>query len=1611
MTRRLSLRLLQLLILVVGPSLLRAQDTPLEDKGLKSFAAYHGGDLDSISLGTGALTLHIPLWSYPQRGGKLRLNYFINYTSNQWTIKTTKVGGESRDHWVFQGTCLPLSYLQGCTTGGVQIKTEQGLGVTSQLVILDVTHGTGYTSYTLTDPSGAMIQLAPTNLGVYRSLDGSGYLYDPTASKIWSRDGTYNGSTNIYDSNGNYTTPGTSTTDTIGRVIPAQVNATPAEMALCDNAPLQTVSATTWNLPAPNDGTSSTAKLIICSVSVHVYKPDMDWGGGGIDTYKPYIQNIILPNGTKWKFEYEALEGNLTKLTLPTGGSIAYTWGAGGDTCSATQPQGVATRAVDSGDGSPHAWSYSWIGSRKTVVADPLNNETVHTFNSSGICSIYEVQTDYYQGSRTGTPIKTVYKTYETFSNPFDHFRMLNFPTSLTTSWPNGGSVVQSKVVTDVDGPGLVGKIPFSQLDPGNPLVYETRFGNAFNVKEYDVGTPTPGSLMRETVNTYLFTSDSTYKGNNLLDLLSSVRVNDGSGTQQAYTTYGYDEAAYPLQPANIATQHVSPPNSSRGNQTSVNQWLNTTSTYLSSHNIFYDTGTVYQAIDPGIHAAHTTTYSYSLSFAGAYPTQTQLPDTNSPTLAHHVTSANYDFNSGVTLSDTDENGRTTSYLYDLLSRPRQIDYPDGGQNLFTYSDTVPTPSLTITTQVTVANNLHSYKTFIMDGVGRLKQVQHWSNGVVYVDSTYDALGRKATVTNPYRSMTGEPTNGTTHYGYDPLARVTTLTQPDGVSVGTSYAANCTTVTDEDGNIRKSCVDGLNRVIQVVEDPGSNPHKNYETDYKYDTLGNLTCVEQHGSATGQSGCSGSSDVGSTWRIRRFTYDSLSRLLTAKNPETGNASSYGTISYAYYPDGVVQTKTSPAPNQTGSATVTITYDYDELHRMVSKAYSDGSTMVKYGYDGGTLTGCVVTAPSFTYTNAIGRKTSMCDAVGMSLWSFDLMGRPLVHERLTVGTPTSTSTKIFNYSYNLDGGMAFLQFPSLRKITYTPESSGSLSSGMPVRAKDLSNNIAYVDNATYAPQGALTSYTNGSAITALFSYNSRLQPLHIAYGTANLPNSQQLGLETCPPAGYVANLMHRVYHFGATLNDNGNVQSVDNCRDTTRTAQYFYDSLNRVTQGNSTGPEWGDTYVIDAWGNLTNMNPMAGKTNVQNLQAANANWKNQLNGHTHDAAGNLINDGVHTYTYDIENRLSTTASWNYYYDGDGNRVKKCSSCSTSNGGTLYWTGGGSDNLIETDLVGTLKAEYIFFNGRRVAKRDGTANPPYYYFADHLGSTSVLTDSTGAPKDESDYFPYGGEIVQFNGVPQNYKFTGKERDSESNLDMFGARYYASSMGRFMIPDWAAKPTSVPYAHFGNPQSLNLYSYVQNNPTTVGDPDGHGDAGTFCNTQCRYGTPVSEGELQVEKGIVELTGAAIAGPEVLAAAPEATTVLQGLGVAVATLGVTGTAVNGTVDIAGGLTHTNVDAGTNAVTSVTNPVAAGVSIATGSMEKGSQAADLTTVVKAGVNLARGKGVSNPAEVGSSLAGAKAAVQGVYNTAKSVISGATAPAPPPPPTPKPPSCSDAGACK
>ena len=145
----------------------------------------------------------------------------------------------------------------------------------------------------------------------------------------------------------------------------------------------------------------------------------------------------------------------------------------------------------------------------------------------------------------------------------------------------------------------------------------------------------------------------------------------------------------------------------------------------------------------------------------------------------------------------------------------------------------------------------------------------------------------------------------------------------------------------------------------------------------------------------------------------------------------------------------------------------------------------------------------------------------------------------------------------------------------------------------------------------------------------------------------------------------------------------------------------------------------------------------------------------------------------YAFDQENRLTGADGYTYTYDGDGNRVRK-SNGNTAGDGTLYWemTPGV---VAETDLAGTTTTEYIFFGGERVARRDGAtgAGGVFYYFSDHLKTASIVTDSAGNIKAESDYYPWGGELQFTNNDTNDYKFTGKKRDSETGLDYFGATH----------------------------------------------------------------------------------------------------------------------------------------------------------------------------------------------------------------------------------------------
>jgi RHS repeat-associated protein len=489
--------------------------------------------------------------------------------------------------------------------------------------------------------------------------------------------------------------------------------------------------------------------------------------------------------------------------------------------------------------------------------------------------------------------------------------------------------------------------------------------------------------------------------------------------------------------------------------------------------------------------------------------------------------------------------------------------------------------------------------------------------------------------------------------------------------------------------------------------------------------------------------------------------------------------------------------------------------------------------------------------------IGHRTSMMDAGGSENLAYDQMGRELEEQRTTNSVQETTG-----YRYDLGGDLITLTYPSGRVLTYTYDSAGR-----PSDVQDVPNSINYSvgscpngasnisTGACYAPQGALAQMQNGSNLVTTLIYNNRLQPCWL-YATTNtaLPTSTAC-TATDPGPG---NILDLKYGFDLGAGDNGNVIGITNNRDTTRTQSFSYDQVNRIVSGQtsstySTSPAncWGETYTYDQWANLTAIGVVSSSYNgcTQDALSVSATTTNQLSatGFTYDASGNMSSDSSYNYAWNAESEMKSAAGVNYTYDGDGGRLEKSS-------GKIYWYGSGTEILDESDTSGNFTNEYVFFGGKRIAMRSVSSGTIYYYAEDMLGSSRTIVQSgQTSPCYDADFTPFGGERDVTLTCSQNYKFEGKERDAETNNDDFGARYYSYRLGRWFSSDWSAVPVPVPYANLTNPQTLNLYAMVRDNPETFADLDGHRSLADLeaCgpdDNACSGidSTPVTESEIQ---------------------------------------------------------------------------------------------------------------------------------------------------------------------
>ncbi|MFZ5927632.1 MAG: RHS repeat domain-containing protein [Acidobacteriota bacterium] len=288
-----------------------------------------------------------------------------------------------------------------------------------------------------------------------------------------------------------------------------------------------------------------------------------------------------------------------------------------------------------------------------------------------------------------------------------------------------------------------------------------------------------------------------------------------------------------------------------------------------------------------------------------------------------------------------------------------------------------------------------------------------------------------------------------------------------------------------------------------------------------------------------------------------------------------------------------------------------------------------------------------------------------------------------------------------------------------------------------------------------------------------------------------------------------LLRLGFDYGTT-NNNGNVLSQTIARPGfSATQTYTYDAYNRI-QNVQEGADFRDfaykepgNLYVPSWSTGAGWAPGSFTPSSPSWFDGNNRLVNAVLGIQYDAAGNLTAIGGFTFAYDAENRLVSSTlnsvATTYAYDGEGRRVKK-----------------GSVVMVY-DAFGRLAAEY-----------GGTADPvgTEYLTADHLGSTRLVTSAAGAERRCLDYLPFGEQMTQGMGTrgacyasatEPRVKFTGKERDAETGLDYFGARYFSGAQGRFTSPDQPLVDQN-PF----EPQSWNLFSYVRNNPLIFTDPTG---------------------------------------------------------------------------------------------------------------------------------------------------------------------------------------------
>ncbi len=701
------------------------------------------------------------------------------------------------------------------------------------------------------------------------------------------------------------------------------------------------------------------------------------------------------------------------------------------------------------------------------------------------------------------------------------------------------------------------------------------------------------------------------------------------------------------------------------------------------------------------------------------------------------------------------------------------------------------------TPEYTINRSINSNGTIASETNGRGKTTTFSYDGNLRLTSMTPPAGNATTFSYLSDSSYGKETRGSfyTYYYYDGFGRPTGTNNSKGVDTDIVYYAYGVKNYSDSEIGDKVYYDSFERVKQLVHKDGTSIGYSYSNS-------NVTMTNETGGTT-------------TYTHKAFG-DPDEKFLTAVNDPAGNAISYGrnmlgsltsitqgstTRSFTYNSKNFLTSENHP---ETGA----INYARDAVGNMTSK--SDPSLTIDYTYDGNnrltrisTGSSCIGSCNSITINlgyDGANNRTSMTGGAASISYTYDSA------DRLTRKSETiSGVTYATNYTYDGNDNITSIDYPTALNISYSYNSNNEMTSvsGFGGSASSFSYNLA----------GLPTSFSFLNGKSTSISYNSRYFPTRITSSGA--------------------------IDLGYAYDSRGNTTAQTNYRNRPQDQSLGYDSLDRLT---SFSGAWGSgSFSYSSIGNRTGKN-VAG-TNTSYSYSSSSNRLSSASGgepasYSYYGNGNMsqLVEAGYTYTlrYDKLSNLSEFldgggAIAQFEYDGDGMRVKKITPDRT----TIYHYDQSGNVISETDVSGVYIADYVYANGKLVAK---VANDAFIIPAapDNLSATTASSSMINLSWRDNSGNETGFKIERKTGSGGTY----------SQIDTVGANYSNTSLSAGMTYYYQVKAyNSEGDSAYSNYASSTTFSDTSPSASFTGSPIS-GPAPltvTFTNSSTGYDQPLT--------------------------------------------------------------------------------------------------------------------------------------------------------------------------